>query len=410
MVPSKGRSPFSPGAPVIPELFVGRTEQIEQIVDRGIKQVIAGKPMAFFIEGEYGIGKSSVANLIRWVAAREYGIFGIYAPLGSASDLKDVAEIILQQTIRAGYLDQTRWESLRDKLAKYVGQQQLSLVGFGLNLNFDALKTDAPQIATHLGLLDFLGDVLARLSSASQQAKGIMLVLDEINGLAATREFSLFLKSLWEANAADPERQLPLLLMLCGTAERKLEMIQQHEPVGRIFDLVRIEPLSAEEMEAFFRKAFGSVQMTVDQGAMEELKHFSAGFPRLMHLIGDACYWVDTDGVITEDEAVTGVIGAAEELGRKFVDAKVYDALQSKDYHNILRKIGQLSPSTTTFTRGQALAGLSDPEKQKFDNFLTKMKNLHVIRGAGVRGEYEFTNRMVRLYIWLRSRRKQGRD
>ena len=406
-VSSKGRSPFSPGAPVPADLFVGRAEQIRQIVDRGVKQVAAGKPMAFFVEGEYGIGKSSIAHFVRWLAARDYGIFGIYAPLGSASELKDVGEIVLQRTIHAGYLDPTKWESLKDKLAKYVGQQQLSLAGFGLNLNLAALKADAPQIATHLGLLSFLGDVLERLSKTGQQAKGIMLVLDEINGLAATREFSLFLKSLWDANAADPERQLPLLLMLCGTPERKLEMIQQHEPVGRIFDLVRIEPLSGEEMGAFFRKAFDSVHMTVDDDAMGELKDFSAGFPRIMHLVGDACYWLDTDGRISKDDALNGVIQAAEELGRKFVDAKVYDALQSKDYHNILRKIGQLNPVTTVFTREQVLGGLSESERGKFDNFLTKMKSLNVIRGGAVRGEYEFTMRMVRLYIWLRSRRPE---
>jgi hypothetical protein len=101
------------------------------------------------------------------------------------------------------------------------------------------------------------------------------------------------------------------------------------------------------------------------------------------------------------------VIRAAEELGRKFVDTKVYDALQSKDYRNILRKIGQLNPTTTVFTREQAQAGLSDSERRKFDNFLNKMKGLGVIKGGAVRGEYEFTMRMVRLYIWLRSKRPE---
>jgi hypothetical protein len=157
-------------------------------------------------------------------------------------------------------------------------------------------------------------------------------------------------------------------------------------------------------MAAFFHKAFESVQMAVDDDALKVLKRYSAGFPRIMHLVGDTCYWLDRDGRISIDDARDGVIGAAEELGRKFVDAQVYDALQSRDYRSTLRKIGKLPPATMTFTREQALAGLSESERRKFDNFLTKMKHLKVIRSGAVRSEYEFTMRMVRLYIWLRSR------
>lgn len=400
---TKNMSPFSPNKPVQAELFVGRRNQIKRIVERGVVQVAAGKPMAFFVEGEYGIGKSSIANLVRWLAERDFGLFGVYAPLGGAKDLRDVAEIILQRVIRAGYFDPTKWEALKNKLAKYVGDQQVSLFGFDLNLNLAALKSDAPQIATHFGLLTFLSDVLARLRSANANTKGVMLVLDEINGIAGNPDFAMFLKSLWDANVAEPNRQLPLMLVLCGTKERRFEMMDKHEPVERIFDLVQINPLEKAEMEDFFKKAFGGGQMTVDPDALEFMARYSAGFPRIMHLVGDAAYWLDTDGRVSLDDATAAVMAAAEELGRKFVDAKVYDALQSTDYQAILRKIGQLSHDATVFDRKAVLAGLTESQRGKFDNFLTKMKQLNVIRQGTVRGEYEFTMRMVRLYIWLRS-------
>ena len=75
--PSKGKSPFYPGQPVPGELFVGRVTQIDHIMQRGVGQVEAGKPVAIYVEGEYGIGKSSIAGFVQWLAEREHGLHSI---------------------------------------------------------------------------------------------------------------------------------------------------------------------------------------------------------------------------------------------------------------------------------------------------------------------------------------------
>ena len=90
MAETKGRSPFYPGQPVPPELFTGRNSQIRRIRTRGVDQVAAGKPVAIFVQGEYGIGKSSVANYIRAIAEKENGLHGVYVTLGRATSLEDL--------------------------------------------------------------------------------------------------------------------------------------------------------------------------------------------------------------------------------------------------------------------------------------------------------------------------------
>jgi DNA-binding NtrC family response regulator len=67
-IESKGRSPFYPDQPVPVEWFRGRKEQIQHILQRGVGQVAAGKPVTMFVEGEYGIGKSSIAAFAQWQA------------------------------------------------------------------------------------------------------------------------------------------------------------------------------------------------------------------------------------------------------------------------------------------------------------------------------------------------------
>jgi hypothetical protein len=391
---AKGKSPFYPGQPVPVDFFVGRSSQIMHIINRGIAQVAAGKPIALFVQGEYGIGKSSIAGFVQWIAEKDHGLHAIYAPLGGAESLEDVGVAVLGATVRSGGLNPTRGEAVREWLARYIGDQSL----FGMTLHAEALKKDAPSIAS--GMLPFLQEVYARLQPTG--VKGIFLVLDEINGITANSKFAHFIKGLVDTNAM-ARTPLPLMLMLCGVEERRREMIQQHQPVDRIFDVVGIEAMNHEEMAVFFTKSYDSVQMRVDPSGMKLMTEYSAGFPKIMHLVGDAAYWLDKDGVIDERDALQAVLMAAEDVGKKYVDQQVFKALRSEAYHSILAKIANMGPGTMTFKRADILKGLTEAERKKIGNFLRKMTSLNVLRQGDYVGEYRFNLRMVQLYIWLQS-------
>lgn len=390
----KSKSPFYPGQPVPVELFVGRAAQIDHIMQRCVGQVEAGKPIALYIQGEYGIGKSSIAGFVQWLAEKENSLHGIYAPLGGAQTIEDVAAAILEATIRSGALNPNRSDTLRQWLAKYIGQQSL----FGITLHAEALRRDAPSVAK--GMLPFLHEVFEHLRGTG--VNGLFLVLDEINGVTADPQFAHFIKGIVDTNAMS-RTPLPLLLTLSGVEARRREMIQKYQPIDRIFDVVEISPMSEDEMREFFGRAFDSVQMRVNEEAMHLLVYYSAGFPKIMHLVGDAAYWIDRDGVVDLDDAARSVREAADEVGRKYVDQQVYGALHSKDYLSILAKIGKLDPDSLTFKKADAVAGLTETEKRKFNNFLQKMKSLKVLRSGDEKREYVFNMRMVRLYIWLQS-------
>jgi hypothetical protein len=366
-------------------------------MDRGIKQVEAGKPVTIYIQGEYGIGKSSIAGFVQWLAEREHGLHSIYTSLGGAETLDDVGAAVLEATLRSGAFDPGRAEKVRVWLAKYIGEQSL----FGVTLHAEALKKDAPTVAS--GMLPFLKEVVERLKETG--IKGVFLVLDEINGITANPKFAHFIKGIVDTNAMS-RQPLPLLLMLCGVEERRRDMIRHHQPVDRIFDVIDIEAMSQDEMKTFFAKAFESVQIRIDPSAMSLMAEYSAGFPKIMHLVGDAAFWLDQDGVISKDDALQAVVMAADEVGKKYVDQQVYKALRSTDYHSILAKIAKMGPDSMSFIKADVASGLTDTEKKKFNNFLQKMKKLKVLRSGDIQGEYVFNMRMVRLYIWLQSLQK----
>ncbi|MBI5408364.1 MAG: ATP-binding protein [Nitrospirae bacterium] len=392
---TKGISPFYPGQPVPVELFVGRQKEIDKIA-RAVKQVELGKPQAIFLTGEYGIGKSSLAGFMRFYAEKENHLLGIHVLLGGAATIEDVAVKTVEAVLKTQAYEPTLMDKVRNILAKYIGKQEL----FGVQINFEALKADGINISQ--GYLPFFHQLLDRLKDDG--IKGMMLILDEINGITGNPKFAHFIKGLVDENAlsANP---LPLMLMLCGVEDRRREMIQHHQPVERIFDIVEINPMSGSEMKDFFNKAFQSQNILINEEAMKQLCHYSAGFPKIMHIVGDATFWIDHDGTIDKDDAFKGILLAAEDIGRKFVDQQVLKALRSKDYHSIMEKISK-SPFDLSFQKTDLEKGLSDSERKKFNNFLQRMKKLKVLRSGDIHGEYVFNSRLVRLYIFLNAIKK----
>lgn len=399
---TKGKSPFYPGQPVPLEFFVGRQAEIERIITRGVRQVELGKSIAIFVQGEYGIGKSSIAGYVQAVAEKQHNLHGVYASLGGCRTLSDMATQILEATVRSGALYPTRSERIRNWLGKYIGKQEL----FGISLNLDALRADAPNLTSHGAMLSFLREVRTRLSETG--VKGIFLILDEVNGISAESQFSYFLKSLIDTNAVEGT-PVPLLLMICGVEERRREMIRCHQPIDRIFDIVDIGVMNTSEMSRFFERAFQTVSTIVKPEAMDVLCHYSAGFPKIMHLIGDCAFWSDKDGVVTDEDAFLAVVLAAEEVGKKFVDAQIIKVLKSEDYQSILQKIGGMSSSSLGFSKSEVDAMLTSSEKAKLGNFLQRLKKLQVLRSGEAKGEWVFTMRMVRLYLWLKSTRAKDK-
>jgi len=334
---------------------------------------------------------------MRYYAEKNDSILGIYVLLGGITTLEEVAVKTVESTIKTGAYQPSITEKIRNFLAKYIGKQGL----FGMiSINFEALKADGPDISQ--GFLPFLKELYSRVNN--EGVNGIMLIFDEINGITSNPQFAHFIKSLIDENALSRD-PLPLMLMLCGVEERRREMIMHHQPIERIFDIVEIKPMNENEMRDFFDKAFNSVNIRVDEKAMKLLCHYSAGFPKLMHIIGDATFWLDNDGVIGRDDAIKGILMAAEEIGKKFVDQQVYRALRSKDYHSILMKLGQ-EKFDLSFKKADIKKKLSPSEKKKFNNFLQRMKKLKVLKSGEEQGEYVFTNRLIRLYILLSSLEK----
>ncbi|MBN1943414.1 MAG: ATP-binding protein [Phycisphaerae bacterium] len=387
----KGRSPFSPGQPVSPDMFVGRHPQIARML-RSFSQIALGKQENLFVTGEYGIGKSSLISYVRQVGEREKNVIGFHVFLGGVSTLETLVQQVVSRIIQHSQ-GKGVWDCLKDLLGRYVEQVEL----FKVKLNLSRLKKDAPSLAH-----DFLPFLRRLWEKLGKHFDGMALFLDDLNGITRTPEFAAFIKSLVDEIATSGE-ELPLLLALSGVPERRMEILANQPSVARIFDIIEVNPLENDEVSDFFVKAYASVNMSVEKDALQHLVFYSGGLPKLMHELGDAVYWINTDDIVQRKDVVPGIITAADIVGRKYFEP-IREALHSVDYHSILKKLGSSETGLEiSFKKADLAKGLSETEQKKLANFLNRMKKLHALFPGESRGEWVFPNRLVRLYLLLES-------
>lgn len=394
---NKENSPFTPGSPVPVELFVGRSEQIRELI-RYVGQISSGKQENVFLAGDRGIGKSSLASYLRSYVIKRKNILGIHVFLGRVSTLEGMVHHIFNQLLKVAH-GQTWFENISGFFGKHIKDIGL----FGVSVSFNPPDQDLKELVRNFP------EAISNLwQKIKDQKDGLFIVLDDINGLVEKPEFANWYKSFVDEVATQYE-DFPVFLMLVGLPEKRDALAKLQPSLMRIFRVVGIEKLSDQEVKSFLSQAFEIADMRVDTEAMNLMVRYSSGLPLLMHEIGDAVFWADADGVISEKDAVQGLLTAAGKVGEKYLDPKVYRAIRSQRYRSILRKLGQI-PLSREFTKKEVETTLNESEKRVFHNFLRRIRDLGVIerdieRGSGA---YRFVNEIYPIYIWLESERSRN--
>jgi len=391
-------SPFTPGQPVPVEFFVGRRSQVEEVASM-VRAASKERFSIGFLSGERGIGKSSLASFVRHLCEYEHQVLGVHVFLGGVSELTEMARRTFDRLLKES-VDRPWHQKVRTFLGNHVRKVGL----FGVTVGFEAGMRDLEKLVH-----DFAPSVRRLAQELADTRKGVFLVLDDINGLAASEPFANWLKSLVDEIATSSER-FPLCLLLVGLEERRQALVHSQPSLARVFNLVDVKPWSDEECREFYERAFMSINVDIESKALDTITTFAGGLPALAHEIGDAVFRVDEDSRIDERDALLGVATAADVIGRKHLVPQVYDALRSQRYRAILRKLVR-EFKEPRFKRAHVLQRLAKEEERVFDNFLRRMRDLGAIvpdpdRG---RGAYCFVNRLHHLYFWMEAERAKQR-
>jgi len=386
-------SPFAPGRPVPVEYFVARHKEIERL-ERAIRQTLSGRNENIFITGERGIGKSSLAWYAHHLAEKET-LLGAYCYMGPARSLEDVTAIVFQRLLEG--CDKSTFEKLKEAFRKYIKSVNLPFIG----VEFTDNKSDLRELVN--GFIPTLRHIYAGVKENGKN--GLFVVMDDLNGVTDLAEFSMFLKSTVDGIATS-RAALPLLLILVGIPDRREDLLKHQRSVERIFDIIDLTLMDEIESREFFKKTFAEESINVSKEALSLMVQLSGGYPMLMHEVGDAVFWQDTDNSIDENDARAGIMEAARTVGKKYIDPQISNVLRSKTYSSILWRIGKKLPLGTTFKRQELLKEVPEKEQKNLDNFLNRIKKLGIVDDAEVRGEYRFVNPLFHLYVWYEAKSK----
>jgi len=384
----KDRSPFTPGNPVPVELFVGRTAQLEEIL-RNVKQARTGKQENIFLAGERGIGKSSFAKFVCNMACKER-LLSVHVFLGQVTSLDEMVRRIFEDIIKV-----SNTQSWYGKISDYFKGKVQQIDLFGVAVSFKPSQEEARELVNN-----FPEAILNISKKISPEKEGLFIVLDDIDMISKTPEFANWYKSLVDKIATHYEN-FPVCITLIGLPEFRDNLSKNQESLMRVFRVVEINKLNDVEVTDFFDRAFKKVDIKVEDSAMKTMVRFSSGLPTIMHEIGDAVFWNDKTGIVKEDDVWKGIVYAAENIGKKYLDPMVYRAIRSEKYRSILRKVGQsVEPS---FRKKDIVSKLTPEEKSVFDNFLRVMRDRGVIMldQESDRGTYKFVNDIYPVYILL---------
>lgn len=390
-------SPFTPGQPVPIEYFVGRIAEIERLRAM-VRAALQGRFRIGFVTGERGIGKSSLASFLRHLCEREDSVAGAHVFLGGVTELAEMVRRTFDRILKES-IDKPWHQKVRELFGKYVRQVGL----FGISVE---LQPPSEELSTVVnGFVPALRQVVSRLNG---EHSALLLILDDINGLASSPQFANWLKSVVD-EIATSDQPLRVCMLVVGLEERRQALVAHQPSLARVFELVQIRPWSREESLEFFRKAFTTASATVDENGLQMMVHFAGGLPVLAHEIGDAVWRAAQDKHITQDDVRQGVIDAAEVIGHKLVEPQIFQAIRSKRYRSILRKLA-VSPFGFSFQRAELRARLAEEETKVLDNFLKRMKQLGAIVSDGEAGPggYRFANQLQFLYFWMESQRARG--
>lgn len=382
-------SPFQPGKPVSYYNLVGRNDSAKKIL-RYAKSASEGDIQHFFLTGERGIGKTSLAKFTLDYIQKYLGSTGIYV----SNRGNDTLESFIDSIVGA-FLKKLHKNYVKDKVKNLFGNVE-SLEFKGNKINFKSGKKNSDYMIKNFPyyIQELINDI--------NPDKGVFLVIDDINGLSESKRFVNWYKSFADTVEVNNDLNLKLYVLFAGYRDKFNNFVHFEPSFGRIFHYENLGSLSDFEIREFFINNFNDNDIYCSEEALNNFVYFSQGIPLMMQQIGESAFWVMENNKITEDLSHYSLIHAANEIGNKQLN-RFLTIVEEYEYESILMKLGE--NECCSFIKENFIEYLSEDECNVFDKFLENMIFLDVLKKKK-QGEdlvFSFENMLCYTYYLIKS-------
>jgi len=332
-------------------MFEGRIPEIDTI-ERCLYQAKNGNPIHFLIQGERGIGKSSLFVVIDVIASGEadtgedrFRFLVISVDLGGTGTQIDIVRAIgreLKRVMDSRQALKARAQAFWNWLSGW------EVLGVRYHRDFEVFD---PLEATDT----LVGNLATLCADLKDEIDGVLILIDEADrpgeqaGLGALCK--LFTERLTRLGCSN------VILGLAGLPTLLAQLRNSHESSPRIFTTMLLEPLLDHERKNVIRKGLEQAnkknadKVSIDDPALTLLASMSEGYPHFIQEFAYSAFEASKDRTIDVNDVLMGAYaenGALWQLGDKYFSAMYHSKIASDDYRTVLHTMARHGDSWCT--------------------------------------------------------------
>lgn len=341
-------NPFRPNSIATDELFQGRTDEM-LLIEKSLFQAKNGNPQHFLIEGERGLGKSSLFLRVSQQAKGEKpisdGLFVNFIVLNVELDSSQTFfEIIrsISSELKNAISEREKVKNLAQSVWDFLSSWEILGVKYH---KIDELKIQPYEV---------LNDLVIALSKLIEVAKneidGILILLDEADRPTENASLGEILKLLTEK--LTKRNCDKVLLGITGQPGLISKLKASHESSSRIFTVLNLKPLTNQENYNVINNGLmianrvNLVKTNIDSEAIKLISQLSEGYPHFLQEFAFMAFESDLDNNITIEDVKKGAFGdkgALNQLGEKYFHDLYFTQIASDDYRKVLQAMANFS-------------------------------------------------------------------
>ena len=266
-------NPFMPGRTIDPQFFAGRESEIKKfkMFYRNVKQ---GNSLHFAVQGDRGIGKTSLIRYLESLAKADKAIVVRLDMDASFDSLNAFAKALLSKIRKEGQ----RYSQLfkvSDTFGKLFQDRSVSLDLFGASIELSKKE----QIQS-FELQDKLSEIWLKMA---KHVPAVVIMIDEAEYLEKVEGAFQYIRNVFARLA---EENYCYMLVISGklTLFRKIKEI--HSPLARFFNPVELGSFNEKESKEAILKPLHGSEFEMSNAVINKIIEESEGHPYIIQVYG----------------------------------------------------------------------------------------------------------------------------
>ncbi len=387
-------------------MFAGRYSEFLAL-EKTLFQTMHGNPTHFLIDGERGIGKSSLLLNLTWAARGEvtplehsqnFNFITVSVCLGEGHTYSDIvhgiaSELSRQISARAQVKEFARsaWDFIKKWEVGGIRYREGTKEG----------RKDTELVE------DLSFAISESLKSLGSEVDGILILIDEADKPPASANLGTFVKVLTERlKLRGCDR---VCIGLAGLTAVRERLRKSHESSLRLFKIFALDPLSMDDCAVAIRRGLDAAkekngfEVSITPDAESSLSFITEGYPHFIQQFAYCAFDADSDNNIDVEDVQRGAYGetgALKQLGLKYFEKQFFDQIGSDEYRQVLRVMAKHFDGWVT--KADIRKETAAIKASTLDNALVALKSRGIILAKpGTKGTYRLPSRSFA--VWIRA-------